>query len=82
MTETDNEKENGIVRKPRHHVRSESSSDNKMLPLRNVLNLIFMLGAIIGVVVYYVGNTRIGIIIVLAAMAVKMVECAIRMIVK
>jgi hypothetical protein len=80
MIETD--KENGIVRKPRHHMRSNEPSGNKMLPLRNILNLIFMLGAIAGVVIYYVGNTRIGIIIVLVAMAVKMVECVIRMTVK
>ena len=53
-----------------------------MLPLRNILNLVFMLGAIAGVVTYYLGSSRLGIIIVLAAMAVKMVECAIRMIVK
>ena len=46
------------------------------------LNLVFMLGAIAGVVTYYLGSARLGIIIVLVAMAVKMVECAIRMIVK
>lgn len=76
------ERENGLARRPRHHLRSEERSDNKMLPLRNILNLVFMLGAIAGVVTYYLGSSRLGIIIVLAAMAVKMVECAIRMIVK
>ncbi len=76
------ERDNGLARRPRHHLRSEERSDNKMLPLRNILNLVFMLGAIAGVVTYYLGSSRLGIIIVLAAMAVKMVECAIRMIVK
>ncbi len=79
---TELERENGLARRPRHHLRSEERSDNKMLPLRNILNLVFMLGAIAGVVTYYLGSSRLGIIIVLAAMAVKMVECAIRMIVK
>lgn len=79
---TEMERENGLARRPRHHLRSEERSDNKMLPLRNILNLVFMLGAIAGVVTYYLGSSRLGIIIVLAAMAVKMVECAIRMIVK
>lgn len=76
------ERENGLARRPRHQMRREERSDNKMLPLRNILNLVFMLGAIAGVVTYYLGSSRLGIIIVLAAMAVKMVECAIRMIVK
>lgn len=79
---TEQERDNGLARRPRHHLRSEERSDNKMLPLRNILNLVFMLGAIAGVVTYYLGSSRLGIIIVLAAMAVKMVECAIRMIVK
>lgn len=79
---TEMERENGLARRPRHQMRREERSDNKMLPLRNILNLVFMLGAIAGVVTYYLGNSRLGIIIVLAAMAVKMVECAIRMIVK
>ena len=76
------ERDNGLARRPRHQMRREERSDNKMLPLRNILNLVFMLGAIAGVVTYYLGSSRLGIIIVLAAMAVKMVECAIRMIVK
>ncbi len=80
---SDTERENGLAHRSRRHLHSEDSSDNnKMLPLRNVLNLVFMLGAIAGVVTYYAGSTRIGIIIVLVAMAVKMVECAIRMIMK
>ena len=79
---TEMERENGLARRPRHQMRREERSDNKMLPLRNILNLVFMLGAIAGVVTYYLGSSRLGIIIVLAAMAVKMVECAIRMIVK
>ena len=79
---TEMERENGLARRPRHQMRREERSDNKMLPLRNILNLVFMLGAIAGVVTYYLGSSRLGIIIVLVAMAVKMVECAIRMIVK
>ena len=44
------ERENGLARRPRHQMRREERSDNKMLPLRNILNLVFMLGAIAGVV--------------------------------
>lgn len=80
-TEEDNE-EGSLVRRPRRHVRPEQRDNNQMLPLRNVLNLIFMLGAVVGVILYYTGHPTTGIIIVLVAVVVKMVEAAIRMIVK
>ena len=81
MIERDND--SGLARKPRHRMHSdEEDGSNHMLPLRNILNAIFMLGALVGVIVYYIGYTTPGIIIVLVAMAVKMVECAIRMTVK
>ena len=48
--------------------------------LRNVLNLIFMIGAIIGVAIYLLGNTTVGTIVILAAMSFKIVECSLRLI--
>lgn len=53
---------------------------DNMLPFRNVLNIIFMLLAIAGVVVYLWVDDTIGTYMVLAAMVIKMVECCIRMI--
>ena len=53
---------------------------DRYLKLRNILNLIFMIGAIIGAVLYFfTDHTTLGVYIVLGAMAVKMVECCIRM---
>lgn len=47
--------------------------------LRQWLNLIFMVGALIGVIVYFSSdNTQAGIIIILAAMVFKFVEVALR----
>jgi hypothetical protein len=46
---------------------------------RNILNLIFMLGAIVGVIFYLFANENIGIIIILVAMGFKLVECALRL---
>ena len=80
MIEKDNE--GGLARKPRHRMHDEEEVNDHMLPFRNILNAIFMLGAIVGVIIYYLGHTTTGIIIVLVAMVVKMVECAIRMTVK
>lgn len=48
--------------------------------LRNVLNIIFMLGAIIGVAIYLLGDSTIGTIVILAAMSFKIVECSLRLI--
>ena len=71
QSSTDNE------RSLRRH-RRERGDDN-MLKFRNVLNIIFMVMAIIGVIVYFTEYRTIGTYILLASMAVKMVECCIRL---
>ncbi len=54
------------------------TDDDKMLKLRNLLNIIFMIGAIIGLVVYFLGHQQMGIIIILFSMVFKMAESTIR----
>lgn len=71
QSSTDNER-------PLRHHRRERGEDN-MLKFRNVLNIIFMVMAIIGVIVYFTEYRTIGTYILLASMAVKMVECCIRL---
>ena len=60
------------------HSRGEKSEQLKTL--RQWLNIIFMLGAIIGVAIYLLGDTTIGTIVILAAMSFKIVECSLRLI--
>lgn len=55
------------------------SGSDQLLGFRNVLNIIFMLLAIVGVVVYVWVDSTVGTYIVLAGMGFKMVECCIRM---
>ena len=50
------------------------------LKLRNILNLIFMVGAIVGVGIYLLGDKTVGTIVVLVAMSFKIVECSLRLI--
>ena len=51
-----------------------------MFALRNTLNIIFMVLAIVGVALYYFyPETNIGIYIIFAGMACKLVESCIRM---
>ena len=54
------------------------TDDDKMLKLRNLLNIIFMIGAIIGLVVYFLGHQQMGSIIILFSMVFKMAESTIR----
>jgi hypothetical protein len=61
----------------RHRGEDETPKDN-FLRLRNWLNLIFMIGAVVGVLLYLFGDQTAGTIVVLVAMVFKMVESAIR----
>ena len=60
----------------RHH-RNERG---KFFLLRNILNLIFIIGAIVGMFVYFFRDEEVGIVIVLGSMSFKMCECVIRLI--
>lgn len=65
----------------RHHYREENALPKAgFIKVRNVLNLIFMIGAIIGIMIYFLGSQTIGIIVILAAMVFKLIECALRFI--
>jgi len=61
-----------------HRHRNEEPQEDRFLRLRNILNIIFMIGAIIGLIVYLTGNHPIGTIIILASMVFKIVECCLR----
>lgn len=62
----------------RHHRREKERG--KFFVLRNVLNIIFIVGAVIGMLVYFFKNEDAGTVIVLGAMAFKMCECVIRLV--
>ena len=47
--------------------------------IRNILNVIFMLGAIVGLVFYFSHQRELGIYIILIAMVVKFSEASLRM---
>lgn len=47
--------------------------------VRNILNIVFIIGAIIGMCIYYKGNTETGTIIIIVAMAFKFIEVVIRL---
>lgn len=47
--------------------------------IRNILNTIFVFGALIGMIIYYKGNTHTGTIIIFVAMAFKFIEVVVRL---
>lgn len=71
------ELENKSTSIPRRH-RGETQPQKRFLRLRNWLNIIFMLGAIIGMLTYTFAGQLIGTIIIICAMLFKVVECCLR----
>lgn len=66
------------VRPPRHHRREPH--EDKYFKIRNILNIIFMLGAVVGMAVFYFGTRTTGTIIIITAIAFKVIECFFRLI--
>lgn len=67
---------NTVGNAPAHRHRRD---EDPYFQLRNLLNIIFMIGALGGVIVYmWVGRT-VGTIIILVAMLFKIVECVFRL---
>ncbi|ERJ78819.1 hypothetical protein J5A56_09620 [Prevotella melaninogenica] len=74
------EMQNSTARRPERR-RNKREVTDRFLPIRQWLNIIFMLGAIVGVAIYFLSdNTTIGIIIILVSMVFKMVESILRII--
>lgn len=61
----------------REHLRPEREKDPYM-KLRQWLNIIFMVGAVVGMAVYFLVNNTTGTYIILASMIFKIVECVLR----
>jgi len=56
-----------------------NTNKDRFFKIRNILNSIFILAAIAGMVVYFFHNESIGAIIIFFAMALKLIECCLRM---
>lgn len=59
--------------------RRHRRADDQYFRLRNLLNIIFMLGAIVGVAVYMLSDRTVGTVVILVAMLFKIVECVFRL---
>ena len=75
-SDSENNLSDGLSTRRRSHRKPAS---DQLLGLRNVLNIIFMLLAVIGVCIYVWGDSTIGTYVIIGGMAFKMVECCLRM---
>lgn len=74
----ENEQITHYAKRPNHH-KNDDKNDDKFLKIRQVLNIIFIVGAIVGVGTYYWYDSDTGIYIVLGAMVFKFIEVSIRL---
>lgn len=69
------DRDNSTDSEPR---RGREHKEDRYIVLRNILNVIFMLGALAGVAVYINWNRDTGAIVILVSMVFKIVECVFR----
>lgn len=58
--------------------RNEDSLKRKYFIIRNILNTIFLIGAVVGVLIYYFHSNELGTYAILGSMIFKMAECCFR----
>ncbi len=71
------ESNDSVAQKPERRHRNEKKRD-RFFVFRNILNILFMVGAIVGVVIY-LNDHSTGTAIILTAIVVKFTECVLRM---
>ncbi|MCD8292100.1 MAG: hypothetical protein LUC91_11460 [Prevotella sp.] len=72
------EQDNFHYERPSRRRRNEEEKPVRFLLLRNILNTVFILGAIVGVLLYVYKNEQVGTIVILGSMMFKIVECVFR----
>ena len=81
MTEQNmNEQNNESVAQPPRRNHRQPREHNRIDYIRQRLNIIFMLGAVVGVIFYFLSDSNTGVIILLTAIVFKFVECVLRVI--
>lgn len=81
MTEQNmNEQNNESVAQPPRRNHRQPCEHTRIDYIRQWLNIIFMLGAVVGVIFYFLSDSNTGVIILLTAIVFKFVECVLRVI--
>lgn len=64
----------------RMHRKPTDNACDRHLRIRNILNIIFMLGAVAGMLTYFYYGHFLGAVIIIVSMIFKVAECCIRFI--
>ncbi|MCD8296366.1 MAG: hypothetical protein LUC88_02215 [Prevotella sp.] len=75
QTEQDNDFQ---YQRPSRRHRGEEDKPDRFFMLRNILNVIFIIGAVVGVLMYFYKDEQAGTIVILVSMMFKIVECVFR----
>jgi hypothetical protein len=68
------------AKKPHHRMESLDDTHHDLYKLRNILNIFFMIIAIIGVIAYLkMDNKNVGIIIIISGVVIKFIEASLRL---
>ncbi|MGM9704946.1 MAG: hypothetical protein ACI3YB_03035 [Prevotella sp.] len=64
-----------------HHHRNgnETKNEDRFFKIRNILNIIFMIVAVVGMLVYYTIDHTSGIVTILTSIVFKLAECCLRL---
>lgn len=62
------------------HRKPTDNAGDRHLRIRNILNIIFMLGAVAGMLTYFYYGHFLGAVIIIVSMVFKVAECCIRFI--
>lgn len=65
---------------PHKRHRRDDKEQDQFLFIRNILNIIFILGAAVGLAVYLFSSTTVGTFIILGSMVFKIAETILRFI--
>ncbi len=74
------EMQNNSAVRPHHHTQKIEEERNGMFKLRNILNIVFMILAVAGVIVYMLSNYHnTAVMIMIIAVVIKFVEVSLRL---
>lgn len=73
--------EEGVVAKTHHRMKPIDDNKGGLFKVRNILNWVFIILAVIGIIIYLFGSTKakdIAIIIMLVGVVIKFIEASLR----
>ncbi len=79
MTQTNKQKHSDYAVKPKHRLRNTEYKNNIRFKIRNILNIVFIVTAIVGICLYAMSSySSIGSFVLIFAVTIKITEVSLR----